>query len=175
MRKGRPVADFEPVYMENKALDFLRAWPDVPEALRPVYGRFYDAGLIWSDPNAPQDMEWPGALRLTALGHRIREVMMGKHINFFRVQDVFALLNDDQLQKKGAMVTKYIKLFKREWSEPDMRRYVTLRLTGVDPMTESLMDKIAKMGKAFERSTFHLGMTSWRLGGPDDLDNNIPF
>lgn len=70
-------------YMERNALAFLRAWPDVPEVLRPVYGRFYDAGLIWADPNIEATGEWPSQLRLTEAGEKLKELVDGQSFNFF--------------------------------------------------------------------------------------------
>lgn len=181
MRKGY---DFEAVYMEHKALAFLRAWPDVPEVLRPTYSRFYDAGLIFVDTNAPQGMSYPGQLRLTALGHRVREVMIGKTINFFRMVDVFALITADKLANRDPQTGHYLRLWKQyqgnkpqpdlmDWNTPDMRRYISLRLTGVDPTkTDGVKTAMTKLKAAFERRTFHTQMSSWRLSGNDA---EIPF
>lgn len=79
------------VYMEPRALEFIRAWPNVPEGLRPAYGRFQSAGLIWVDPNVDSDPDldaWPFALRLTERGEALKEVCDGQTYNFFTYQQL---------------------------------------------------------------------------------------
>lgn len=76
------------VYMEQRALEFIRAWPDIPPVLRPAYSRFYDAGLLWFDPNVDYDPDldtWPGQLRLTERGVALKEICDGQSFNFFTV------------------------------------------------------------------------------------------
>lgn len=180
MRKGRPLTEFDPVYMEHRALAFLRTWPDVPEDLRPVYSRFFDAGLIFVDTNAPEGMSYPGKLRLTALGHRVREVMMGKQINFFRLVDVFALIPVEKLADRDKHTTFYMRLWRQydktpmDWNDQDMRRYISLRLAGHNPAEgePTLRERMDKLRAAVERLTFHTQMVAYRAGG---LDDDIPF
>lgn len=181
MRVGRPAAEFEALYMEPRALAFIRAWPDVPEVLRPVYSRFYDAGLIFIDERAPKDAPYPGRLRLTALGHRIREVMIGKYINFFRLVDVFSFVQAKALADQEPKTAKFLALWKMggeylTWDKPDFKRYVQLRLTGVNLMKDrGFRDCLDDLKRAMERLEFYVGMDAWRRGDADDLENDIPF
>jgi hypothetical protein len=72
------------IYMEKNALAFLRAWPNVPEVLRPVYSRFYDTGLIFIDDNVDCDhFTWPGQLRLTERGEALKQIVDAQSFNFF--------------------------------------------------------------------------------------------
>ena len=97
----------DPIYMEKRALEFLRAWPKVPEVLRPVYSRFYDAGLIWIDPNADDDFgAWPSQLRLTEKGKILKEIVDGQSINFFRVEDINPLLPNGDLDEVSRRIFK---------------------------------------------------------------------
>ena len=83
------MSDVHPIYMEPRALEFLRAWPDVPETLRPAYSRFYDAGMIWVDPNVDSDGHtWPGQLRLTGAGEALKEIVDSQTFNFFTARQL---------------------------------------------------------------------------------------
>lgn len=83
----------EPIYMHKDALAFLRAWPDVPEELRPVYGRFFDTGLVWIDPNASSDgRTWPGQLRLTPGGSQLKTIVDEQSFNFFTAKQLKGIL-----------------------------------------------------------------------------------
>lgn len=85
----------DPVYMEKIALAFLRAWPDVPEALRPVYPRFVHRGLLWIDPNVDWNgKRFPGALRLTEAGERLKEIVDAQSFNFFTIEQLEGILPD---------------------------------------------------------------------------------
>lgn len=183
----RTKNELSAIFMEPRALAFLRAWPDVPEVLQPAYSRFYDAGLIWSDPNAPQEMGWPGTLRLTAAGHRVREVMIGSNINYFRIEDVFGVIAAEKLIQQDPQTHHFLRLWRcyyksdaqhaqlMDWNYPDLKRYVSLRTDGKDPGAFGYAAASARLKTAVERLTFHLGMLAWRMGNPDDIDNEIPF
>lgn len=86
MAKAREIPEL--IYMEQRALAFMRAWPDVPEVLRPVYARFYDHGLIWSDPNAESDGGWPSSLRLTNQGQMLKDIVDSRSLNWFSIPEL---------------------------------------------------------------------------------------
>ncbi len=75
------------IYMDRRAFEFFRSFPDVPEVLRPVYGRFLDAGLLWVDHQAEQAGDFPGPLRWTERGQQLRddyfEAFPSGTVNFF--------------------------------------------------------------------------------------------
>lgn len=80
-------------HMEMKAWLFLRAWPDVPDALRPVYARFRDLGFIWVDPNSQNDpTTWPGGLRLTNSGQMLKDEVDFAKVNVFDRSSIGDLL-----------------------------------------------------------------------------------
>lgn len=188
MRKNGSWGEFPVLYMEPRALAFLRAWPDVPPVLRPAYSRFQDAGLMFVDPEAPPGMSWPGPIRLTALGHRVREVMIGKTINFFRMVDVLALMPTQNLYFRDPVSTYYLHLWKiyeggadhpvrLYWDNADMKRYVAQRMQGYDPTSfKGLVPAEKRLKAAIERLTFHVNMLTWRTGDTEDeINNPIPF
>lgn len=98
------------IYMERRAFEFFRAFPDVPEPLRPVYSRFYDTGLLWTDPNADDGDQWPGALRWTEAGRALRDAydenFPNGQINFFRVSQICELLPSGDLGEAERRIFK---------------------------------------------------------------------
>lgn len=99
------------IYMERRAFDFFRDFPDVPELLRPTYSRFYDAGLLWVDPNVDTDGSWPGSLRWTAEGRGLRDVyedmFPSKQINFFTVEGIKPFLPTGDLDDVTRRIFKW--------------------------------------------------------------------
>lgn len=157
----------DPIYMEKRALEFLRAWPGVPEVLRPVYSRFYDVGLIWVDPNVDYDPGfgpdvWPGALRLTEGGAALKDLVDGQSFNFFTVKQIMAIL------PSGDLTEKERRIFKDDLPQP--------MLTKPPP-------KVYDFKKALDKWKYQHAMLSFRLGqymskvhGDDSLlDAEIPF
>lgn len=100
----------DPIYMEARALEFIRSWPDVPQTLRPVYSRFYDAKLLWIDPNVDRPggsgADWPGALRLTERGQALKEIVDAQSFNFFTVDQIKPILADGDLSEKERRIFK---------------------------------------------------------------------
>ncbi len=94
------------VFMDQRALAFLRAWPRVEPGLRPAYSRFQSAGLIWIDPNvdAETDLDgapiWPGAMRLTRAGEVLKVMVDSQGYNMFSQTQVVAIR--DALQDESA-------------------------------------------------------------------------
>lgn len=85
--------DHPTVYMEPRALAFLRSWPDVPEALHGVWDRLWAGGVLWTDPNVDADARiFPHALRLTAAGQVLKTLVDDQSYNMFLLGDVLALL-----------------------------------------------------------------------------------
>lgn len=86
--------DIETVYMEPRALAFLRAWPDVPPALHGVWDRLWAGGVLWSDPNVddPEVGGFPFHLRLTEAGLWLKDLANGQSYNMFLRKDVMGLL-----------------------------------------------------------------------------------
>lgn len=77
------------IYLEKRAREFLEAWPNPPEGLRPVYSRFMDAKMIWADPNVDSDgKSFPGTLRLTEDGQRLKDLVAGQSYNGYSLRDV---------------------------------------------------------------------------------------
>lgn len=160
MPKKSNDPEYEPIYMDARALEFLRAWPDVPEGLRPAYSRLYDAGMLWADPQAPQGLAFPGIFRLTALGQAMKDTLAIKSINFFRVLDVFNLVETDKLVNRDAYATKFVGLFKStdgeylDWNCPTMRRYISWRLLGYEPVeVAGIVATIAALKESIARLT----------------------
>lgn len=101
----------DPIYMEPRALEFLRQWPKVEPVLRPVYSRFYDAGLIWFDPNVDIDpdekgRDFPGSMRLTERGQALKELVDAQSFNFFTVEQIAPLLVGGDLEEKENRIFK---------------------------------------------------------------------
>ncbi len=98
------------IYMEQRAFEFFRAFPDVPEILRPVYSRFYDVGLIWSDPAIEATIDFPSSLRWTNAGRELREIYDENFplhsVNFFSRATVLRLLPDGDLGEKARRIFK---------------------------------------------------------------------
>lgn len=110
MSRNKPL-DVEAVYMEPLALIFLRAFPGVPESLRPVYSRFYVNGLIASDGRGAPDLEltpdpWPGGLHLTEAGRRLKEIADGQSYNFFTVRQIKDILPSGQIEEVEQRIFK---------------------------------------------------------------------
>lgn len=99
----------DPIYMEQRALEFIRQWPKVDPVLRPVYSRFYDAGLIWIDPNVDRGADnegFPGALRLTERGQMLKDIVDGQSFNFFTVAQIAPILVGGDLEDKENRIFK---------------------------------------------------------------------
>lgn len=122
--------EYEPIYMIPRALEFIRAWPNVP--VRPVYSLFYDAGLLYMDPNVddPGDgnRTWPGALRWTAEGERIRDLCCSQSINFFRIVDIFKNVPVEDLEDPPKYLRCFYDLFQVAPDWPDIQKWVRARV-----------------------------------------------
>lgn len=101
--------DIETVYMEPRALAFLRAWPDVPQALHAVWDRLWAAGVLWTDPNAGDEWDaspakFPFSLRLTSAGEALKTLIDGQSYNMFLRTDVVGIVELIDVDFRGADV-----------------------------------------------------------------------
>lgn len=156
----------DPIYMEKRALEFLRQWPEVDPLLRPVYSRFYDAGLIWVDPNVDDGYtgsDWPGALRLTEHGRALKEIVDGQTFNFFTRKQIVPLLPNGDLTEFAR------RIFKDDLPHPKIAKVLPRKPV---PLLEAI-DK-AKYAQAMLQ--YRIVKTLWCLGAvTDDLNDDIPF
>jgi hypothetical protein len=156
----------DPVYMEMKALMFLREWPNVRESLRPVYARFLDAGLIYLDPNVDETGTWPSQLRLTHRGDLLKEIVDGQSFNFFTAKQLAPIMphgsdpaDPDRRIFKDRLPNTGLSVFKL--ATPKSRGDIRTTLT--------------RLSETLDKLIFEVGMNTWRNRAPDDLDDDIPF
>jgi hypothetical protein len=161
MKKGGVwEMDYEPIYMVPRALQFIRAWPNVPKDLRPAYSYFYDAKLIYLDPNVddPGDghRNWPGSLRLTEEGERIRDLACAQTNNFFRIPEVFKSVPAVDLEELPEDVGHFFALFQLAPDWPDLQKW--MRATLREPR------RGVRAGVQLQREPMGLKLSLARLG-----------
>lgn len=137
------------VYMEPRALAFLRAWPDVPVVLRPAWSRFRDAGLMDLDPDYDEDFsdgKYPSYLRLTPAGQALREIVTRQSYNLFSHEEASAIGGLIIPETEEGYLT-----YKNLWRDPVA---VTMRVFGSPKPGDDIKSKLAQleavMGKLLE-------------------------
>lgn len=158
--------------MEATALRFMRAWPEVPNDLRPVYSWFFDAGLIWIDPQAEATGAFPSQLRLTESGQLIKDLVDGQSFNFFRIPDVLALEQTKYIVMKAEPIKHLLKIFQTDWRNPDIKLYCDLRKKD-QPIPEcGLKTALTALGLAVDALNSQIERTLWEAGFDEEF---IPF
>lgn len=129
----------EQIYMEKRLLAFIRAWPDVPKDLRPAYCWLSDAGILTIDPDASYDFDpdlggdpWPGGLKLSTFGERVKAVCDAQTYNFWLLPALLDLLPVEHLMNRTPPADAYIRMLRLDWNSRDVRRYISMRMRELD-------------------------------------------
>ena len=82
-----------PVYLDHRMSEFMRAFPDVPDVLRPVYVKAHDAGLMATPPGEAtgNGTRWPSGPVMTRLGGEFKDLLESRAQNLFRLGDVLGM------------------------------------------------------------------------------------
>jgi hypothetical protein len=151
----------EPIYMEPQALQFIRAWPDIPEKLQALMPRFINHGFLWADPNVDIPKKWIGSMRLTETGERLKELCDAQTFNFFVPSQLKEIL------PQGYDPSRLDRIFKDRLAP--VRNY---RAAPATAQGSGLREKLVQLGKAVENLKYKVAADTYAITA-DDAD--IPF
>lgn len=113
----------EPVYIDKRVWDFLRAWPD---NLNPeIYDWLFEARVIATPRDQIGDKSiWRTGPCLTNLGYPFKEMIDSQSFNFFTVDQLLALWPVELLAMRRDDCTEFLRILQVDWNAPDVRRYI---------------------------------------------------
>lgn len=131
------------LYMEHRALMWLRSFPSVPGVAEPIGVRMLEADL------------YDGLGSLLPLGAYWWEKLQKQSYNFWPVIDVFGMFTTEQLKNPTKAVKTYIALFQLNKYEDNVAAFNTyLKQRGVGPDFEIGNYSISGDGEIIDCGTF---------------------